>query len=140
MVCGTTRCRGCGILYEEDLLLPEKKWHGSGCSIFHCLNCSSKDGYQFQLPRRDSRFNPDFCAASRERRRLAASRASQRTGSRGSSLGHGVRDFSACFYDVDLITLSTDQLYMYHVELTSRASELRKRAEACLVIVLVMSE
>ena len=134
MVRGTTRCRGCGILHEDDLLLPQKKWHGSVCSICHCLNCSINDGYYHQLPRRDSVFNPDFCAASRERRRLAVSRSSQRSGTRGAAIGDRLYDFSGCFPDVDVARLSLSHLYMYHFELTSRlrcvAAELRRRAEA----------
>ena len=141
MVRGTTRCRGCGILHQDDSLLPERKWHGNVCSICHCLNCSRKDGYKGQAPLRDSRIHPEFCAASRERRRLAGLRAGPPSASRESFLGPGISDFSACFYDVDLITLTTHQLYMYHYELTSRlrilATELRRRAEARLVIVSV---
>ena len=95
------------------------------------------------MPARNSFIDPEFCAASRERRRLAGVRAGPPAGGRASLLGPGIRDFSACFYDVDLSTLSSAQLYLYHHELTGRlriiAAELGRRIEACVHVSLFWS-
>jgi len=138
MVRGTASCRGCGILHQDDLLLPHRKWHGNVCSICHCMNCSAKDGYKGRLPARESIMDPEFCAASRTRRRLAGVPAGPLPGDRGTLLGPGVQDFSACFYDVDLSTLSVDHLYLYRFDLTGRlriiGGELRRRVEAGFLV------
>jgi len=119
MVSGTTLCRGCGISHDDDLLLPKKKWHGSVCSICHCLNCSSTDGYRGLLPRRDSALDPEFSAASRARRRLALTRESRRRG-RVAAPGRRILDWSDLVLEVDVCHLAPSDLIIYHFELLCR--------------------
>jgi len=133
MVRGTTLCRGCGISYDDDLLLPKKAWHGSVCSICHCLNCSSTHGFRGHLPRRNSAVNPEFSAASRDRRGLALSRES-RLRARVAVSGPRVLDWSDLVPEIDVCLLAPSDLIFYYSELLSRlrlvAEELRLRTEA----------